>query len=519
MDELERARIRVYRNDPAGRGERLVSAEAPVFVDEGTWAFRIDGRAPAPGTFKPDTPEFLYWQLASALDRGKRLWSRRFPSGQWVPGKVLPAVPVAGEDLNAYYDRRALRFFRFVDPKTGQIVQSGESVDVSTHEQGHAVLDGVRPDLWDAPHFEVASFHEGFGDLAAIFVALAEPPLSAAVIGETSGEIAHSNLVSRLAEELGSEVRRSYGDDAALPQSLRDAVNDFHYVDPKTLPDAAPASELSAEPHSFCNVLTGACWDLLVVLFRHTSRKSEPEDRGAALTAAAETLSIYAASAAETAPTGADFFGRFARRIVREADAASDPAAPELARSLFHRGLLASPEVPPELEPDEDRRILAPPEEDPIPPAILAAIDARLPAASRGEGEIVKLSMRRSARAAGARVLRGRRRRDLFLHGTEYGPADGAAVEISDAFALAFSEAGFLRASRTQAATSRDAEDARAFVRFLARRRAIADEVEARSSTSRLVRERKSHAVVREPDGVRRVRRMWVQGNPVEEDR
>jgi hypothetical protein len=513
MDELERARIRVYRNDPAGRGERLVNADAPVFVDEGTWAFRLEGRAPEPGAFQPDTPEFLYWQLASALDRGKRLWSRRFPSGQWVPGKVLPAVPVAGEDLNAYYDRRALRFFHFVDPKTGQVVQSGESVDISTHEQGHAVLDGVRPDLWDAPHFEVAAFHEGFGDLAAIFVALAEPPLSAAVIGETSGELARSNLVSRLAEELGSEVRRTYGEDAALPQSLRDAVNDFRYVDPTTLPDAAPASELSAEPHSFCNVLTGAAWDLLVALFRHNAL----EDRGAALAAAAETLSLYASSAAETAPSGADFFGRFARRIVREADAASDPAAKELAESLFRRGLLTTPEVPPELEPDEDRRILAPPEEEPIPPAVLAAIDERLPRAPRGE--IMKLSMRRSARAAGAQVLRGRRRRDLFLHGTEYGPADGAAVEISDAFALAFSEAGFLRASRTHAATSRDVEDARAFVRFLARRRAIADEVEARSPTSRLVRERKSHAVVREPDGIRRVRRMWVQGKDAEEDR
>src|SRR5262249_28076710 len=157
--------------------------------------------------------------------------------------------------------------------------------------------------------------------------------------------------------------------------------------------------------------------------------------------------------------------------------AASDPSAPELAGALFARGLLASPEVPPELDPDEDRGVVAPPEEEPIPPPLLAAIDARLPPAPRGE--IVKLSMRRSARAGGTRVLRGRRRRDLFLRGTEYGPADGAAVEISDAFALAFAEAGFLRASRMHAASGRDAEDARAFVRFLARRRAIADEVEA----------------------------------------
>jgi len=504
MDELERARIRVYLNDPEGRGERLVDTAPPLHVDEGAWAFRVEGPAPEPKPFATDTPEFLYWQLASALDRGKRLWTRRLPSGRWVPGKVLPAVPVAGEDLNAYYDRRALRFFRDVDPESGRVVHSGDSVDIATHEQGHAVLDGVRPDLWDAPHFEVAAFHEAFGDLASIFVALAEPPVSAAVVGETGGEPGRSNLVSRVAEELGAAVRRRYGDDATVPRALRDAVNTFKYVDPKTLPDGAPASELSAEPHSFCNVLTGACWDLLVVLFQRNGLS----DRAAALSASADALAFYSAAAAETSPSGADFYGRFARRIVREADSASDPAAPELAEALFRRRMIATPNVPRELDPDEDRGVLAPEDGEPIPPALLAAITARLPPGPGGE--IVKLSMRRGGAAPRTRILRGRRRRDLLLRGTEYGPADGAAVEISDSFALAFSEAGFLRASRMHAASSRDAEDARAFVRYLARRRAIADEVEFRVATPRLVREGKSHAVVKEGDGVRRVRRVWI---------
>jgi hypothetical protein len=506
MDELEHARIRVYLNDPSGRGERLVESEPPRSVDVGPWAFRVDveGPAPEPRPFETDTPEFLYWQLASALDRGKRLWTRGLPDGRWVPGDVLPAVPVAGEDLNAYYDRRALRFFRDVDP-SGEVVHSGDSVDIATHEQGHAVLDGVRPDLWDAPHFEASAFHEAFGDLSSIFVALAEPPVSTAVVGETGGEPSRSNLVSRLAEELGAAVRRRYGDDATVPRALRDAVNTFRWVDPKTLPDSAPASELSAEPHSFCNVLTGACWDVLVLLFRHAAA----ETPGEALSAAAEMLSVYTVGATETSPSGADFFGRFARRLVREADAAGDPAAPEIAETLFRRRLLASPDVPRELDPDDDRGVLAPGDGEPIPPAVVAAIEARLPPAPRGE--IVKLSMRGGGAAPPkARVLRGRRRRDLSLRGTEYGPADGAAVEISDSFALAFSESGFLRASRMHPATSRDADDARAFVRYLARRRAIADEVEAAAPTPRLVRAGKSHAVVKEEDGVRRVRRMWI---------
>jgi hypothetical protein len=108
-------------------------------------------------------------------------------------------VPSASDDLNAYYDRRALRFFRDVDAKSGAIVQSGDSVDIATHEQGHAVLDGARPDLWAAPHVEVAAFHEAFGDLAAISW---RSPAAArlARVRETGGDPARSNLVSRLAE-------------------------------------------------------------------------------------------------------------------------------------------------------------------------------------------------------------------------------------------------------------------------------------------------------------------------------
>ena len=265
MDETERARIRVFLNDPEGRGERLVSTDPPLATEKGPWGFRVTGKAPKPGTYAEDTPEFLYWQLSSALERGKRLWSERAPGeGQWIPGPVLPAQPSAGTDLNAYYDRKALRFFRDVDAKTGEIVQSGDSADIVTHEQGHAILDALRPDLWDAPHFEVAAFHEAFGDLAAIVVALATPRLADAVDRETRGDPGRSNLVSRLAEELGGAIRDRYGDDAALPGSLRDAVNDFRYADPKTLPDEAPAAELVGRaplllPGDDRGVLA-ACW-------------------------------------------------------------------------------------------------------------------------------------------------------------------------------------------------------------------------------------------------------------------
>lgn len=505
MDETERARIRVFLNDPAGRGESTVEEDAPLSTEKGPWGFRVMGKAPKPGSYAPDTPESLYWQLSSALERGKRLWSERLPgAGRWIPGPVLPAQPSAGTDLNAYYDRKALRFFRDVDAKTGALVQSGDSVDVVTHEQGHAVLDALRPDLWDAPHFEVAAFHEAFGDLAAISVALATPRLADAVDAQTRGDPARSNLVSRLAEELGGAVRDRYGDDAAPPGSLRDAVNDFRYVDPKTLPDSAPDRRLAAEPHSFSRVMTGACWQILVTIFRETQNPHRPE----ALATAARTLSLLAVGAARTAASGADFYGRVARQMVRAARAAGVEYEPQLAEDLVRRGLLESVDVPDDLRPDEDPTVPAPEAERPLTPELVRAIHRRL---GPGDGEILTLA---SASASGPpepdRMLRGRRRRDLFLHGPEYGPADGAAVEISDGFALSFSPRGFLLASRVHPAASRDEEDAKAFVRFLARRGRIAGEDEDAADSIRLALERKSHAVVREPDGIRRLRRVWI---------
>lgn len=509
MDETERARIQVFLNDPAGRGERTVAEDPPAETEKGPWSFRVTGKAPKPGSYAADTPEFLYWQLSSSLDRGKRLWAERLPgAGEWIPGPVLPAIPNAGTDLNAYYDRKALNFFQDTDAKTGRLVEAGESTDVVTHEQGHAVLDSLRPDLWDAPHFEVAAFHEAFGDLSAISVALATPRLAGEVDTETQGDPSRSNLVSRLAEELGAAVRDKYGPDAAPAGALRDAVNDFRYADPKSLPDDAPDRELSAEPHSFSRVMTGTCWQLLVTIFRETQNPNRAE----ALATAARTLSFLVVGAARTAASGADFFGRVARQIVRGARAAGVEYAARLADDLVRRRLIASPDVGDDLRSDEDPDLRAPDEGAPMSPELVRAIDRRLGPA-RG-GEIVTLASARSPvdPRDPPRVVRGRRRRDLILHGPEYGPADGAAVEISDGFALSFSPRGFLLASRVHPAADRDEEDAKAFVRFLARRRRIAGEEENPADTRRLALARKTHAVVREPDGVKRLRRIWIAG-------
>lgn len=506
MDEVSRARIRVFLNDPAARGQQAEPAEPPKHTERAPWGFRVQGREPPPRAYEPDTPEFLHWQIASALDRGRTLWSALLPkAGRWITGAVLPAVPNEGEDLNAFYDRRALHFFRDVNPKTGAAVHSGESPDVVVHEQGHAVLDSVRPDLWDAPHFEVAAFHEAFGDVGAILTALEERDLAAAVLAETQGSVDRSNLVSRLAEEMAAAVAARYGPGAALPDALRDAVNSFDYRSPRSLPDDADADALSREPHSFSRVVTGACWDLLVRFYvaRRDSRAGAAKaGEVAALTDGARALGRLVSAAAGEAPSGASFFRRFAESLAAAAEEREGDRA-AIDDVLAARGLAPERREEPRRRSGE-RLARMGFGGDALPTKVLDSVRKSL-----GASEEAELLLR----AAPDGSVHGRRVRDLVLSGPEYGPADGAAVEISDSFTVTVEDSGYAAASRVRRADAEDEEDAREFVRTLARSRRIADDASPRDP-SLLYREGRSHFVARESDGVRRVRRAWFDAGP-----
>ena len=95
----------------------------------------------------------------------------------------------AGDDLNAFYDRASLQFFSH--SFGGDTVHSAESVDVVTHEQGHAFLDAIRSDFFEVPFIEVGALHEAFGDCTAMLCALEDKAVRDAVIKSTpdlSGE-------------------------------------------------------------------------------------------------------------------------------------------------------------------------------------------------------------------------------------------------------------------------------------------------------------------------------------------
>src|SRR5207253_3243283 len=105
--------------------------------------------------------------------------------------------------------------------------------------------------------------------------------------------------------------------------------------------------------------------------------------------------------------------------------------------------------------------------------------------------------VRDRAPESGVRRLDNERRGHSSAHlsGPEYGPADGAAVELSDSFTVAVEESGYVTAARVESAGPDEEEDAREFVRTLARLGRIAQEDGSGSDARRLYEERKSHFV------------------------
>ena len=178
------------------------------------------------------------------------------------------------------------------------------------HELGHAILDSLKPQLFDAASIEVAAFHESFGDMSAILSALQLPSLREGVLAETGGVLRRASRLSRLAEQLGWAIRQSVPS-AVEPDCLRNAVNTFFYRDPDTLPTMAPATALSSEPHSFSRVFTGAFFEGLAGMLAMKDTKNE-----AALLQASRDIGVILVQGIRAASVVPTFFSQVAATMI-----------------------------------------------------------------------------------------------------------------------------------------------------------------------------------------------------------
>jgi hypothetical protein len=291
------------------------------------------------GLHQPLTPAFDFWQTQTALVFGLLRW--RDLDGAALPAwfgkrRTLRVLTNAGDDLNAFYDRRSLQFFSH--SFGGRTVHSCESVDIVCHEQGHALLDAIRPDFFDVPFIEAAALHEAFGDCFAMLVGLADSRSRWHALA-ASPDLGSHNFLESLAEELGDAIRREFGASSAEPGALRRALNGFQWSNPLTLPAQAPATQLSREAHSFARVFAGCFYDTIRNIFLAGARTSAGLDR------AATTAGRLLVSAIRTVPATPRLFEGVGRRML-QADIMTNGAANVAAiRAAFqaHRITLGAP--------------------------------------------------------------------------------------------------------------------------------------------------------------------------------
>lgn len=175
---------------------------------------------------------------------------------EWAFPGTLSVHPDNGPDFNAYYTRNghAVNFFHGLDPKTHETIMSGASGEVVSHETGHAILDGLRPAYLTSWTPDVGAFHESFGDIVGILMALQDDASVALAARQTGGDLTKQNCIAATAEQLGIGINDKLGQNVSGGDYLRNAINDFTYHDPR----------LGSEVHDLSRLWTGAFYDVLV---------------------------------------------------------------------------------------------------------------------------------------------------------------------------------------------------------------------------------------------------------------
>jgi hypothetical protein len=144
-------------------------------------------------------------------------------------------------------------------PAPAPVIFTCRSLDIVSHECGHAILDGLKPQwILSSATPQTGALHEAFGDLTAIFLTLSQFDQVEAIIAQTKANLHEKTFLSDMAEEFGLALGR--------PNGLRNADNDLKL------------SQVGSEVHDLSQVFTGAIYDVLADIFAFERRPAVRDD-------------------------------------------------------------------------------------------------------------------------------------------------------------------------------------------------------------------------------------------------
>ncbi len=234
--------------------------------------------------YGPNQPQFdaceTYGILKSGMELYSKILERTLPFA--FQGQVH-LFPHDGEGINAYYSRddHGVHFLDLTDSRLKKTLHMAQSSDVGAHEEvGHLLLDGLKPEYLNL-EVETQAFHEAFGDISSMILALQFEQVLNRLLDETKGDLRVSNVVSRLAEEAGLAIQALSPSPKPNHNFLRDATYimkyDWKYQDPGLMPEWNPQDEkkLGSEPHNFSRFFSGVWYEIFVNLYEEGSKTGQ----------------------------------------------------------------------------------------------------------------------------------------------------------------------------------------------------------------------------------------------------
>lgn len=278
--KLAGARALIWKQDPSVTEIGIRKVYLPAHVFAGPRDARIINGIPGMPSVSPNVfGDFIQTPGTDAFDavqafvvvrqtltmyqralNGPVPWQWNSPSNS-DPISVFPhGLP---DTMNAFYTRnqKSLKFGDFIKPGSTppERIYTCRSLDIVSHETGHAVLDGLKPGwLLSGNPPQTGGLHESFGDLTAIFLALSQLDQVDAVIAQTKANLHDKTFLSDLAEQFGLALGRTNG--------LRNADNDLKL------------SEVGNEVHAISQVFTGAIYDILADIFAFEQKPALKDD-------------------------------------------------------------------------------------------------------------------------------------------------------------------------------------------------------------------------------------------------
>jgi len=319
--------IRFVPNDPLALAMLPVREQAPRPAPGGAQAGFSFADGKAEDLYALDSGEFRFWQCREAALATLEAWGALAPPpAVWQNGqRLLPLRDDGGIGLNAFYDRSAVAFLGWETPTRKTYPAS--STDAVAHEVGHALLDALRPELWDSVYTETAAFHEAFADCMALLVGLFDAPSREALVQGNALRI--ENFLEALAEDVAEGVRLEHGVNDPHAQPRR-ALNTLQWEIPVNLPPLGPPATLTSETHSFSRVFTGCFYDTICNIFA-----AQPNQDEQGLLDAAQIAGRLLIAGAQAAPEVARFFQAVGRAMILADDTASGAAHHAAIRDAF----------------------------------------------------------------------------------------------------------------------------------------------------------------------------------------